>query len=83
MKALERIVVGWLYKGLTLFKSKGHVMAVGDAQVFPGFLTPVLTQLFFPKPLMTLLTCFRGERRKYGGKKVCLNRVANSQPPGH
>ena len=25
-------------------------MAVGDAHVFPGFLTPVLTQLFFPKP---------------------------------
>ena len=25
-------------------------MAVGDAQLFPGFLTPVLTQLFFPKP---------------------------------
>ena len=25
-------------------------MAVGDAYVFPGFLTPVLTQLFFPKP---------------------------------
>ena len=26
------------------------MMAVGDAYVFPGFLTPVLTQLFFPKP---------------------------------
>ena len=25
-------------------------MVVGDAYVFPGFLTPVLTQLFFPKP---------------------------------
>ena len=25
-------------------------MVVGDAQVFPGFITPVLTQLFFPKP---------------------------------
>ena len=24
-------------------------MAVGDAYVFPGFLTPVLTQLFLPK----------------------------------
>ena len=23
-------------------------MAIGDAYVFPGFLTPVLTQLFFP-----------------------------------
>ena len=52
--------------------------------VFPGFLTPVLTQLFFPKPLTTFLTCFcRGERRKYAGKKSRLNRGSNSQPPGH
>ena len=28
-------------------------MAVGDVYVFPGFLTPVLTQLFFPKPPTT------------------------------
>ena len=27
-------------------------MAVGDAYVFPGFLIPVLTLLFFPKPLL-------------------------------
>ena len=59
-------------------------MAVGDAYVFPGVLTPVLTQLFFPKPPTTFLTCFcRGERRKYAGKKSCLNRGSNSQPPGH
>ena len=58
-------------------------MAVGDAYVFPGFLTPVLTQLFFPKPPTTFLTCFcRGERRKYAGKKSRLNRGSNSQPPG-
>ena len=31
-------------------------MAVGDAYVFPGFLTPVLTQLFFPKPATTFPT---------------------------
>ena len=38
-------------------------MAVGDAHVFPGFLTPVLTQLFFQEPPTTFLTCFcRGER---------------------
>ena len=30
-------------------------MAVDDAHVFPGFLTPVLTQLFFPKQLITLV----------------------------
>ena len=59
-------------------------MAVGDAYVFPGFLTPVLTQLFFPKPPTTFLTCLcRGERRKYAGKKSHLNRGSNSQPPGH
>ena len=59
-------------------------MAVGDEYVFPGFLTPVLTQLFFPKPLNTFLTCFcRGERRKYARKKSRLNRGSNSQPQGH
>ena len=52
--------------------------------VFPAFLTPVLTQLFFPKPPTTFLTCFcRGERRKYAGKKSRLIRGSNSQPPGH
>ena len=59
-------------------------MAVGDAHVFPGFLTPELNQLFFQNPPTTFLTCFcRGERRKYAGKKVRLNRGSNSQPPGH
>ena len=59
-------------------------MAVGDAYVFPGFLKPVLTQLFFPKPPTTFLTCScRGERRKYAGKKRRLNWGSNSQPPGH
>ena len=58
-------------------------MAVSDAYVFPGFLTPVLKQLFFPKPPTTFLTCFcRGERRKYTGKKSRLNQGSNSQPPG-
>ena len=46
--------------------------------------SPVLIQLFFPKPPNTLIKCFcRGERRKYAGKKVRLNRGSNSQPPGH
>ena len=59
-------------------------MAVVDAYVFPGFLTPVLTQLFFPKAPTTFLTCFcRGEKQKYAGKKSCLKRGSNSQPPGH
>ena len=57
---------------------------VGDAYVFPGFLTPVLTQLFLPKPPTTFLTCFcRGERRKYGRKKSRLDWGSNSQPQGH
>ena len=68
-KALSAGLVGWLYWG--------------DAYVFPGFLTPVLTQLLFPKPPTTFLTCFcRGERQKNARKKVRLNRGSNSQPPG-
>ena len=56
-------------------------MAVGDAHVFPGFPTPVLIQLSFQSH--RLLTCFcRGVRRKFTGKKVCLDRESNSQPPG-
>ena len=46
------------------FNSEGYIMAVGDAHVFLGLLTPVLTQPFFPKPPITFLTCFcrvRGE----------------------
>ena len=40
-------------------------------RMFPGFLTPVLTQLFFPKPPTTFLTCFcRGERRKFAERKT-------------
>ena len=59
-------------------------MAVVDAHVFPDFLTPVVTQLFFPKPPTTFLTCFcRDERQKYAGKKVCLNPRLNLQPLGH
>ena len=58
-------------------------MAVGDAYAFPGFLTPVLTLFFFPKPPTTFLTCFcRDERRKCAGKKSRLNWGSNSQPPG-
>ena len=59
-------------------------MAVGDTFVFPGFLTPVLTQLFFQKPETTFLTCCcTVEMRKYAAKKSCLNGGSNSQPSGH
>ena len=55
-------------------------MAVG-AHVFPGFLTPVLTQLSFQSH--RLFSHSRGERQTYAGKKVRLYRVSNSQPPGN
>ena len=62
----------------------GHIMVVCEAHVFPGFLTPVLTQPFCPKPLTTFLTCFcRGERQKNAGKKFRLNPGWYSQPPHH
>ena len=52
--------------------------------MFPGFLTPVLAQLFFPKPPTTFLTCFcRGKRQKYPIKKVHLNRGLNLKSPGY
>ena len=59
-------------------------MAVSDAHVFPGFLTPVLTQLSFQSHrLLFSHASSRGERGKHAGKKVHLNRVSNSQSPGH
>ena len=61
-------------------------MAFGDAYVFPSFLTPVLTQLFFPKPPTTFLTYFcRGERweAKIRRKEKSPQPGLNSQPPGH
>ena len=54
-------------------------MAVDDAYVFPGFLSPVLTQLFFPKPPTTFPTCScRGERRKYAGAHCFQNSFSRS-----
>ena len=59
-------------------------MAVGDAYVFPGFLTPVLTQLSFQSQEL-LYSHASAEVRgaKYAGKKSRLNWESNSQPPGH
>ena len=77
--------VGWLvvFGFNATFNSEGHIMAVSDKHVFPGFLTSTNTT-FFPKPPTIFLACFdRGETQKYSGKNVCLNRVAKSQPPGH
>ena len=50
-------------------------MTANDTCMFPGFLTPVLTQVFYPKPLTTFPNCVsevRGENRR----KECL------PPPG-
>ena len=49
--------------------------------VFPGFLTPGVTQLFFPKPPTTFLTCFyRGERQnKRKEKSSTGNQTKNLQ----
>ena len=54
-------------------------MAVGDAYVFPGFLTPVLTQLFFPKPPTTFLTCFAEVR----GENTPERKVASTGDRSH
>ena len=53
-------------------------MAVGDAHVFPGFLTPLLTQLFLSKA-----TDYFSHMLLYAGKKVRLNRESKSQPQDH
>ena len=59
-------------------------MAVGDAHVSSLLSHTSTNTAFFPKPPTTFLTCFsRGEKRKYAGKKVRLNRVSNSQTTGH
>ena len=80
----EMALDGWLYWGQHHCNGYTHIMAVSDAHVFPGFLTLVPTQLFFPKLNRLLYShASAGERRKYAGKKVCLNRGSKSQSPGH
>ena len=80
VKGTLEILVGWL----VVLGFNATLSAKIRMYAFSGFLTPLLTQLFFPKALTIFLTCFsRGERRKYVGKKVRLNQVSNSQPPVH
>ena len=53
------LLLGWLVGCIGVgshFNSYSHIMAVGDAYVFPGL--SVLTHFFFPKPPTTFLTCF-------------------------
>ena len=59
-------------------------MEGGDAHVFPGFLTPVLTQLSFQSHQL-LFSHASAEVRDENTpeKKNRLNLGSNSQPPGH
>ena len=59
-------------------------MAVGEARVFPGFLTQVLTQISFQSHRL-LFPHASAEVRSENTpeRKVRLNRVSNSQPPSH
>ena len=59
-------------------------MAVGDAHVFPGFLTPVLTQLPFQSHRLLFSNAseeVRGENTPE--RKFALTGSQNPQPPGH
>ena len=59
-------------------------MAVGDAHVFPGFLTLVLTQMYFQSHrLLFSYASVEGRGENTPEKKIRLNRLSNSQPPGH
>ena len=59
-------------------------MVVGDAHVFPGFLTPILTQIYFQSQRLLFSHAsaeVRGENTPE--RNFASNRVSNSQPPGH
>ena len=58
-------------------------MADGDAHVFSDFLRPILTQLSFQSHGLLFSHALEVRGEKYPRRKVCLNRVSNSQPPGH
>ena len=58
-------------------------MAVGEAHVFPGFLTPVLTQLSFQSRQLLFSHASPEVRSKNMLEKVRLNQFSNSQPPCH
>ena len=59
-------------------------MAIGDAHVFPGFLTTVVIQLLF-KSHQLLYSCASAEVTGIDmpERSACLKRVSNSQPQGH
>ena len=66
------------------FNSKGHIMAVGDAHVLPGFLTPVLTHISFQSQRLL----FSHASAEVKGEKSPERNLAstgsrNHKPPGH
>ena len=77
-------MVGWVYQGLMPLKQLRSYHG-GRCRTCVSWLSHTSTNTtLFAKPPTTFLTCLsRGEMQKYAVKKVCLNRVSNSQPPGH
>ena len=77
---------GWLLVVLgfnaTLTAEVIIIMAVGDAYVFPGFLTPVLTQLFFPKPQSQRLL-FSHASAEVRGENTPERKVASTRDRTH
>ena len=61
------------------FNSLGHIMAIGDAHVIPGFLTPVLTQLSFQSHRL-LISYAAAEVR---GEKTPERKFASTRPRTH
>ena len=64
------------------FNSYGHIIAVGDANMFTGILTPVLTQISFQSHRLLFSHASAEVRGKIHRKQISLNRIWNSQPPG-
>ena len=58
-------------------------MAIGNAHVFPGFLTPVLTQLSFQSHRLLFSRASEVTGENMPERKFCFDRLSNSQPPGH
>ena len=66
--------------GFNAALTASHIMVVGDAYVFPGFLTPVQTKLFFPKPLFSHASAeVRGENTPERKVASTVDRTHNHQ----
>ena len=57
-------------------------MAVGDAYVFPGFLKPVLTQLFFQKSQLLFSHASAEVRGENTPERKVASTGDQTQPPG-